>query len=338
MIMLKLMSIKEYTNMVSIKETEVVLVEAVQLFDINSLGNLFGGRMLEWMANIGTVAATRFSRGPAVLAYLDRHFFIRPVRLGEFVILKARVEYVGASSMEVRIEAWKESLGGKQELVTMTTASYVAVDEYGVPRPINNVLEPADNERQLYEEAKKRYEERRKKIGDRKFKRFDITDPTRGLRWRVDSSRWAMPSDAFVGNLVSGGRLLAWLDEIAGLLAARYSGGAAVTGSVDETAFYAPIRVGDIVTIRAGITYVGKASMEIMLDVIAEGAYGQARHVCTAYYTYVHVDSNGRPAPVPEYVPINDYEKSLFTEGERRRQVRDEELTRIKRMWMSPES
>lgn len=322
-------------NMVSIKDTEVTLVEAVQPFDINSLGNLFGGRMLEWMANIGTVAATRFSRGPAVLAYLDRHFFIRPVRLGEFVILRARVEYVGTSSMEVRIEAWKESPGGKQELVTMTTASYVAVDEYGVPRPINNVLEPTDDEKQLYEEARRRYEERKKKIEDRKFRRFDLADPTKGLRWRVESSRWATPSDAFVGNLVSGGRLLAWLDEIAGLLAARYSGGAAVTGSVDETAFYAPIRVGDIVTVRAGITYVGKSSMEIMLDVIAEGTYGQARHVCTAYYTYVHVDSSGRPAPVPEYVPSNDYERRLFMEGERRRQVRDEELAKIKKLWLS---
>ncbi len=233
-------------NMVSIKDTEVTLVEAVQPFDINSLGNLFGGRMLEWMANIGTVAATRFSRGPAVLAYLDRHFFIRPVRLGgEFVILKARVEYVGTSSMEVRIEAWKESLGGRQELVTMTTASYVAVDEYGVPRPVKNVLEPANDEKQIYEEARKRYEERKRKIEDRRFRRFDLTDPTKGgLRWRVESSRWATPSDAFVGNLVSGGRLLAWLDEIAGLLAARYSGGAAVTGSVDETAFYAPISWG----------------------------------------------------------------------------------------------
>lgn len=232
--------------MVSIKGTEMILVEAIQPFDINSLGNLFGGRMLEWMANIGTVTATRFSRGPAVLAYLDRHFFIRPVRLGEFVILKARIEYAGKSSMEVRIEASKEGPGGKQELVTMATASYVAVDEYGVPRPINNVLEPTNDERQIYEEAKKRYEERKRKIEDRKFKRFDLTDPTKGLKWRVESSRWAMPSDAFVGNLVSGGRLLAWLDEIAGLLAARYSGGAAVTGSVDETAFYAQLGLGGI--------------------------------------------------------------------------------------------
>ncbi len=319
--------------MVTIKDTEVTLVEAVQPFDINSLGNLFGGRMLEWMANIGTVAATRFSGGPAVLAYLDRHFFIRPVRLGEFVILKARVEYVGTSSMEVRIEAWREGLGGKQALVTMTTASYVAVDEYGVPRPINNRLEPSSDEVQIYEEARRRYEDRKRKIEDRKFKRFDLTDPTVGLRWRVESSRWATPSDAFVGNLVSGGRLLAWLDEIAGLLAARYSGGIAVTGSVDETAFYSPIRVGDIVTVRAGITYVGKSSMEILLDVIAQGAFGHARHVCTAYYTYVHVDSSGRPVPVPEYVPSNDYERKLFAEGERRRQVRDEELLRIKRMW-----
>ena len=321
--------------MVRIKDTEVTLVESVQPFDINPLGNLFGGRMLEWMANIGTVAATRFSRGPAVLAYLDRHFFIRPVRLGEFVILKARVEYAGTSSMEVRIEAWKEVPGGEQALVTMATASYVAVDEYGVPRPINNRLEPDEDERQIYEEARARHESRKRKIEDRKVRRFDLTDPTAGLRWRVVSSRWATPSDAFVGNLVSGGRLLAWLDEIAGLLAARYSGGIAVTGSVDETAFYAPIRVGDIVTVRAGITYVGRSSMEIMLDVIAEGTYGQARHVCTAYFTYIHVDNTGRPAPVPKYVPSNEHERRLFMEGEERRRVREEELARIKRMWGS---
>jgi len=320
--------------MVKIKDTEVMLVEAVEPFDINPLGNLFGGRMLEWMANIGTVAATRFSRGPAVLAFLDRHFFIRPVRLGEFVTLKARVEYVGTSSMEVRIEAWKESPGGRQALVTITTASYVAVDEYGVPRPINNRLEPDTDEKEIFEEAKARYEDRKRKIEDRKTRRFDVTDPTIGLRWRAESSRWATPSDAFVGNLVSAGRLLAWLDEIAGLLAARYSGGVAVTGSVDETAFYAPIRVGDIVTVRAGISYVGKSSMEILLDVIAEGAYGQARHVCTAYYTYVHVDNTGKPAPVPEYVPSNDYERKLFMEGEARRRIRDEELAKVKKKWV----
>jgi Acyl-CoA hydrolase len=68
---------------------------------------------------------------------------------------------------------------------------------------------------------------------------------------------------------------LAWLDEIAGLLAARYSGGVAVTGSVDETAFYAPIRVGDIVTVRAGISYVGKSSMEILLDVLPRAPMGR---------------------------------------------------------------
>ncbi|WP_069806507.1 acyl-CoA thioesterase [Vulcanisaeta thermophila] len=319
--------------MVTIKETEVTMVEAVEPFDINALGNLFGGRILEWIANVGTVTATRFSKGPAVLAYLDRHFFIRPVRLGEFVILKARVEYTGSSSMEVRIEAWKEGPGTRQELVTITTASFVAVDEYGVPRPLPRRVEPSSDEVGIYEEARARYETRKRKIGDRKSRRFDLTDPTANLRWRVESSRWATPQDAFVGNLVSGGRLLAWLDEVAGLLAARYSGGAAVTGSVDETAFYAPIRVGDIVTIRAGITYVGRSSMEIMLDVIAEGPYGQGRHVCTAYYTYIHVDSNGRPAPVPPYEPSNDYERRLFQEGEVRRRIRDEELARIKAMY-----
>jgi len=86
--------------------------------------------------------------------------------------------------------------------------------------------------------------------------------------------------------------------------------------------------------VRAGISYVGKSSMKILLDVIAEGAYGQARHVCTAYYTYVHVDNTGKPAPVPEYVPSNDYERKLFMEGEARRRIRDEELAKVKKKWV----
>ena len=314
--------------MVSVKDTEVTLIELVQPFDVNPIGRLFGGRILEWIANVGTVAAVRFSKGPAVLAYLDRHFFINPGFIGDVVRLRARIQYVGRSSMEVFIEASKN--GGKT-IITATTASYVAVDEYGQPRRILNKLEPRDeDERREYEEAKSRYEVRKGKIANRREERYNVSDPTVGLRWRIESSRWVTPQDAFTYNMVSAGRLLAWIDEVAGSLASEYAGTFTVTGSIDETAFYSPIHVGEIVRIAAGITYVGKSSIETMIHVTTEDAYGNVKKVCTAYYTYVAIDEKGRPIPVPKYEPSTDYEKAMFNEGLRRKNIRDLELAKIK--------
>jgi len=317
-------------GVVNIRETEATLITVAQSLDMNPLGNLFGGRMLEWMSNIGTVAATRFSRGPVVLAYLDRHFFLNPVRLGEVVVLRARIEYVGKSSMEVRISAHKESPMGGSTLITMATASYVAVDDYGLPRPLNNELKPADDEWGIFREAEERYMARKSRLKNRRDERFNTRDPTANLRWRLVSERWATPQDAFTSSMVSAGRLLAWMDEVAGILASRYCGGITVTGSVDDTAFYSPIRIGDIVSIRAGVTYVGRSSLEVMLNVIAEDRYGYRRHVCTAYYTLIHVGIDGKPKPVPQYIPSNDDEARLYREGELRRRIREEELKRLR--------
>lgn len=315
--------------MVSIRDTEVTLIEMVQPFDANSLGRLFGGRILEWIANVGTVATVKFSRGPTVLAYMDRHFFLAPAFIGDSIILKARVEYVGKSSMETFIEAVRRH-GNENVVMTMTTASYVAIDEYGQPRLIKNELKPNPDELEIYNGAKSRYEARKGRIANRREERFNIKDPTEGLRWRIESSRWVTPQDAFTANMVSAGRLLAWIDNIAAALASEYAKSVVVTGSIDDTVFYSPIRIGEIVKIAAGITYVGRTSIETLIHVTTEDAYGNVKKVCTAYYTYVAIDDKGRPQPVPQYQPINDYERKLFNEGARRKALRDEEIKRLK--------
>lgn len=308
------------------------MLEFVQPFDANSLGRLFGGRIVEWIANIGTVASARFSQGPTVLGYLDRHFFLNPAFIGDTVELRARVEYVGRSSMEMFIEAIRHDKGGGRTRMTMTTASYVAINEYGQPRIIRNRLEPVGDEVKLYDNAKARYEARKVKLANRHEERFRLTDPTEGLRWRVVSSRWVMPQDAFIHNMLSAGRLLAWIDNIAASLAGEYAGSVVVTGSIDDTIFYSPIHVGEIVNISAGITYVGKSSIETLIHVVAEDVYGNLRRVCTAYYTYVAIDENGKPRPVPMYQPSNDYERRLFEEGKVRKAARDEEIARLKQI------
>ena len=315
--------------MVSVRDTEVVMLEMVQPFDANSIGRLFGGRILEWIANVGTVATVKFSRGPTVLAYMDRHFFLAPAFIGDTVTLRARVEYVGRSSMETYIEAIRRH-NGEEVVMTMTTASYVAVDEYGQPRLVKNELKPNPDELMIYNNAKARYEARKGRIANRREERYNVKDPTEGLRWRVESSRWVTPQDAFMANMVSAGRLLAWIDNIAASLASEYTKSVVVTGSIDDTIFYSPIRTGEIVRIAAGVTYVGRSSLEILIHVTTEDAYGNVKRVCTAYYTYVAIDDKGRPQSVPQYQPANDYERRLFEEGARRKALRDEEIRKLK--------
>jgi acyl-CoA hydrolase len=315
--------------MVSVRDTEVVMLEMVQPFDANSIGRLFGGRILEWIANVGTVATVKFSRGPTVLAYMDRHFFLAPAFIGDTVTLRARVEYVGRSSMETYIEAVRRH-NGEEVVMTMTTASYVAVDEYGQPRLVKNELKPNPDELMIYNNAKARYEARKGRIANRREERYNVKDPTEGLRWRVESSRWVTPQDAFMANMVSAGRLLAWIDNIAASLASEYTKSVVVTGSIDDTIFYSPIRTGEIVRIAAGVTYVGRSSLETLIHVTTEDAYGNVKRVCTAYYTYVAIDDKGRPQPVPQYQPANDYERRLFEEGARRKALRDEEIRKLK--------
>ncbi|WP_156769828.1 acyl-CoA thioesterase [Caldivirga maquilingensis] len=315
--------------MVSIRDTEVTLLEMVQPFDANSIGRLFGGRILEWIANVGTVATVKFSRGPTVLAYMDRHFFLAPAFIGDSITLKARVEYVGRSSMETYIEAVRRH-GGDQVIMTMTTAAYVAVDDYGQPRLIRNELKPNPDELMIYNNARSRYEARKSKIVNRREERYNVNDPTENLRWRVESNRWVTPQDAFMSNMVSAGRLLAWIDNIAASLASEYAKSVVVTGSIDDTVFYSPIRTGEIVKIAVGISYVGKTSLETLIHVTTEDAYGNVKRVCTAYYTYIAIDDKGKPQPVPQYQPANDYERKLFEEGARRKMLRDEEIKRLK--------
>lgn len=99
--------------------------------------------------------------------------------------------------------------------------------------------------------------------------------------------------------------MLAWLDGVGALVAAEYAGGTVVTGSIGgDVAFYSPAYIGgDVVNVRAGITFVGKSTVEVMLNVVAEDKYGGTRHMCTAYYTFVHINEAGKPEPVPPYEP-----------------------------------
>jgi len=132
-----------------------------------------------------------------------------------------------------------------------------------------------------------------------------------------------LPNDANTMGNVLGGRVLHWIDLAAAIVAHRHCRMEAVTASMDEVSFLGPIRVGQLAVIAAKMTYVGRTSMEIRVDVQSEDLMsGERRQTSTAYLTFVAVDKSGRPAEVPPLLLESEEEKAEAKAAEVRRKAR----------------
>ncbi|MBL7811131.1 MAG: acyl-CoA thioesterase [Bacteroidetes bacterium] len=132
-----------------------------------------------------------------------------------------------------------------------------------------------------------------------------------------------LPNDTNTLNNLMGGRLLHWMDICAAIAGQKHSNEIVVTASVDSVSFKEPIRLGDVVTLRAWVTRSFNSSMEVLIEVWAENIPRGEKVKCNeAYYTFVALDSRHKPVPVPELVPETEEEKRIYDGALRRRQVR----------------
>ncbi len=139
----------------------------------------------------------------------------------------------------------------------------------------------------------------------------------------VIMTEMVLPNDTNTLNNLMGGRLLHWMDICAAIAAQKHSNRIVVTASVDNVSFTEPIRLGNIVTMKAKVTRAFNSSMEVFLEVWAEDIpAGHRISTNRAFYTFVAVDQNGRPIEVPHLEPETDEEKELFVSALRRRQLR----------------
>jgi len=139
------------------------------------------------------------------------------------------------------------------------------------------------------------------------------------------------PEDANIAGNVHGGVIMKLIDNAAGCAAARHSRSNVVTASIDRLDFYNPVFVGDIVTIKASLNFIGKTSMELGVRVEAENLItGQIRHTASAYLTFVALDSNGRPMPLSPLIVETDEEKRRNQQAKDRRMTRLAERTKEK--------
>ncbi len=132
-----------------------------------------------------------------------------------------------------------------------------------------------------------------------------------------------LPNDTNTFGNLMGGRLMYWMDIAAALAAMKHCGTPVVTASVDNISFENPIKLGNVVHIEARVSRAFTSSMEVHMKVWGEDALHQYKYKSNeAYYTFVSLDPNGKPRPVPTLTPETAEEKKLFEGALRRRQLR----------------
>ena len=143
------------------EESKVEMTELVSPNDTSILGNLLGGRLMHWIDIAGAMAASRHSNRVVATVALDSLDFRHPARMGELVILKAKLTWVGRTSMEVSVDVFAENIkSGSVILTNRAYVTYVALDEEGKPVSVPPLILETEEEKQIFKEAEKRREER----------------------------------------------------------------------------------------------------------------------------------------------------------------------------------
>ena len=121
-----------------------------------------------------------------------------------------------------------------------------------------------------------------------------------------------------LGN-IHGGIIMKLCDEAGGMAASKHARRPCVTVTVDSMTFHSPVHIGNLVTVKAEVAWVGRTSIETRVVVTAENVItGEVTHTNTAYFVYVALDETGRPVPVPRLRLETEVETARFEQGAQR--------------------
>lgn len=140
---------------------------------------------------------------------------------------------------------------------------------------------------------------------------------------RVRMNELVMPNDTNPLGHLMGGRLMQWMDICSAISAQRHCNRNVVTVAADSVEFKNAIKLGEVVVIEGEVTRTFNTSMEIAMQVWSENLRTGKRRLCTtSFYTFVSVDADGKPVPVPEIIPESEFEKERYSQAEERREMR----------------
>jgi acyl-CoA hydrolase len=140
-----------------VRESQAIYTELTLPNDANSLGTLFGGKLMQYVDLCAAISAVRHARCPVVTASVDSLTFLQPVHIGQLVVLKSSVNRVFRTSMEVGVKVWVEDLPtGDVKHVSSAYLTFVAIDRDRQRIPIAPVLAESDEEKRRWAQAGER--------------------------------------------------------------------------------------------------------------------------------------------------------------------------------------
>ena len=155
-----------------------------------------------------------------------------------------------------------------------------------------------------------------------------------------ERSEIIFPGDANPLGHLFGGKLMQFIDLVGAMAASRHSRGFPVTVSMDHLDFVAPVKVGEILILKASVNRAFNTSMEVGVRAMVENIAAESLlHVSSAYLTFVALDASGKRLTVPQIVPETEHQRRRFEDAGRRREMRAGEVQRKKeiRATLSPE-
>ncbi|XP_069598510.1 cytosolic acyl coenzyme A thioester hydrolase isoform X3 [Ranitomeya imitator] len=301
--------------------------------DANIAGNVHGGTILKMIEEAGAIISTRHCNSEsgekcvAALARVERTDFLTPMCIGEVGHVSAEISYTSKHSVEVQVNVMAENiLTGTRRMTNRATLWYV-------PLSLTNVDKVTEVPPIQYEKPSQE-EEGRKRYENQKLERFEtrqkngeyIMPVVNPDQYTVGYSQSSLihlvgPSDCTLHGYVHGGVTMKLMDEVAGIVAARHCKTNIVTASVDAINFHRKIQKGCIITVSGRITFTSNKSMEIEVFVDADTLVGDTQEryrAVSAFFTFVSLNKEAKPLPVPQIVIETEEERKRFEEGKGR--------------------
>ncbi|XP_042586270.1 cytosolic acyl coenzyme A thioester hydrolase isoform X2 [Cyprinus carpio] len=301
--------------------------------DANIVGNVHGGTILKMIEEAGCIIGTRHcnsqtgDRCVAALARVERTDFLHPMFIGEVAHVSAEITYTSKNSVEVQVNVLSENIvTGAKKLTNKATLWYVPLSLQNVAKIIE--VPPIEYSSPEQEEAgKKRYEAQKLERIETKERNGEIImsislpEPYTVAFSQSSLIHLVGPSDCTLYGFVHGGVTMKLMDEVAGIVAARHCKTNIVTASVDAINFHRKIKKGCVITVSGRMTFTSNKSMEIEVfvdaDPLVEAEKGKYRAV-TAFFTYISLDKENKPLPVPPLKLEGEEEQKRFEEGKAR--------------------
>ena len=142
---------------------------------------------------------------------------------------------------------------------------------------------------------------------------------------RLETFHIIMPENMNDSGRLFGGRLMSWIDEVAGLVGRRHAQMNVTTGTVENLKFLRGAYLREMIVISGKVTYVANSSMEVKVESFVERATGERELINRAFLTMVGLDENDRPCRLPRLILETEEDRREWEQAETRRQIRQKQ-------------